>query len=287
MSEDIKYKELFDYSYYPILEEIQVDAWRFADREIVPSRIMFATHRSGGVVIAAFLDDYIVGYVWGWIGLDVSKDVFIYSHHNAVRRVHQDKGIGMQLKIEQKKWAQNRDYKIINWTFDPLQSKNCYINIHKLGAICNNYKLRYWGEMHDELNEGIDTDRFYCTWHINSEHVHTRLTRNFTDYSNIINREQNHAIITNIVDGRLTINKTKLNVSEPTVFVEIPDNFSELLIKNQTLAKKWRAESRKVFTHYFNQGYVAGDFVLDKKTSPRKCYHVLELHDSIQLEVMD
>ncbi len=281
MKEAIEYKELMDYSEYNKIEDIQINAWGFPDREVVPKRIIYATHRSGGVVIAAYLNHEIIGYVWGWIGQIDPYGIFIYSHHNAVVREHQNKGIGVQLKLEQRKWALEKNFKIINWTFDPLQSKNSYINLHKLGAICNNYRIKYWGDMHDELNIGIDTDRFYCNWFIDSAQVKKRLNRDFEDYAETMNIDSYHSIKTISNNGILKVKELDFDIKETILFAEIPIDFTKIMQNNNELAKEWREETRKIFTHYFNIGYSVIDFILDKSVTPWKSYHVLEKLESI------
>ncbi|MHA1201036.1 MAG: GNAT family N-acetyltransferase [Candidatus Heimdallarchaeaceae archaeon] len=281
MKEAIEYKELMDYSEYNKIENIQINAWGFPDREVVPKRIIYATHRSGGVVIAAYLNQEIIGYVWGWIGQIDPHGIFIYSHHNAVVREHQNKGVGIQLKLEQRKWALKKNFKIINWTFDPLQSKNSYINLHKLGAICNNYRVKYWGDMHDELNIGIDTDRFYCNWFIDSIHVKKRLNRDFDNYTETINSNRYHSIKTISNNGILRVKELDYDIKETILFAEIPIDFTKIMQNNNELAQDWREETRKIFTHYFNIGYSVIDFVLDKSLTPWKSYHVLGKLESI------
>ncbi|MCK4972590.1 MAG: GNAT family N-acetyltransferase [Candidatus Heimdallarchaeota archaeon] len=280
MKESIVYKELTDYSEYTNIEKIQINAWGFPDRELVPKRIIYATQRSGGVVIAAYLNQEIIGYVWGWIGRINPYGTFIYSHHNAVVREHQNKGIGIQLKLEQRKWALERNFKTINWTFDPLQSRNCYINLHKLGAICNNYKVKYWGEMQDELNIGIDTDRFYCSWIIDSSHVKKRLNSEYEDYTEIINNNFYHSIKTTSNKGILKVKESDFDIQETIILAEIPIDFTNIMKSNNELAKEWRKETRKILTHYFNKGYSAIDFIIDKSVTPWKGYHVLKVRES-------
>ncbi|MCK5303620.1 MAG: GNAT family N-acetyltransferase [Candidatus Heimdallarchaeota archaeon] len=280
MKDTVEFKELTDYNEFYKIEDIQIDAWGFPDREIVPKRIIYATHRSGGMVIAAYLNQEMIGYVWGWIGRSDPYGNFIYSHHNAVVREHQNRGIGIQLKLEQRKWALERNFKTINWTFDPLQSKNCYINLHKLGAISNTYKVKYWGDMHDELNIGIDTDRFYCSWIIDSSHVKKHLNSEFEDYMEIINNKLYHSIKTTSNKGILTVKELDFDIQETIIFAEIPIDFTKIMKSNNELAKEWRKETRKILTHYFNKGYSAIDFIIDKSVTPWKGYHVLKVRES-------
>lgn len=276
MSEEIKFKEMNDFKEYDILEEIQEDAWGMPARELVPKRLIYATLKSGGVVIGAYKGEEILGYCWGWIGKKEEKEFFIYSHHNAVRKEYQNSGIGYQLKLKQREWALNQGYKNINWTFDPLQSKNCYLNFHKLGVVCNSYHNKYWGDMHDDLNRGIDTDRFYCNWILNSPKVKTHIKQDFTDYSRMSLHQKYHTIETEMEEDFLRVRKTKLDLNLPILFARTPPNFQEMLENNVELVKDWRENTREVFTTYFQKDYKVVDFVIRKIPDVVDCYHVLE-----------
>ena len=49
---------------------------------------------------------------------------------------YQSMGIGKKLKEEQRKFAKEMGYDLITWTFDPLESRNAYLNVSKLYGIC-------------------------------------------------------------------------------------------------------------------------------------------------------
>ena len=53
----------------------------------------------------------------------------------AVRESHRNRGLGAQLKWEQRREALSRGIRHMEWTFDPLEIKNAFLNIHRLGAI--------------------------------------------------------------------------------------------------------------------------------------------------------
>ncbi|MHA1405764.1 MAG: GNAT family N-acetyltransferase [Candidatus Heimdallarchaeaceae archaeon] len=274
--EIIQYKEVENFEEYDALEDIQRDAWKMPDRELVPKRLIYATKKSGGVVIGAYERTNLIGYCWGWVGKKEPFGTFIYSHHNAVRKKFQNKGIGYQLKLKQREWAINKGYSLINWTFDPLQSKNCYLNLHKLGARCNIYYENYWGEMHDALNKGLETDRFYCNWYLKDQQTLTHLEGKFQNYLNELNDKAKQIVITERDKGILTAVSINLNLNSDLLFVHIPENFSFLQHKSKSLLIHWRKTTRKVFLHYFKEGYTASDFVVNKKESYNDCYHVLK-----------
>lgn len=271
-----EYKEMRDFEEYDILESIQEDAWGMPARELVPKRLIYATLKSGGVVIGAYKNSEIIGYCWGWVGNIDPYGPFIYSHHNAVRKEYQNQGVGLSLKLNQRKWAIEKGYKLINWTFDPLQSKNCYLNLHKLGVICNNYKRNYWGVMRDDLNRGIDTDRLYCIWHIASEHVEKRIQNKFKNFAELIQSSDNLVLQTRFENNRLIIEEKNLTLQSKYVIIEIPSNFIDLLKSDKQLLIQWRHETRIVFENYFNKGYIAIDFAVQKEKERIRCFHVLK-----------
>ena len=279
MINGIEYRELKDFSIYDALEEVQKDSWNMPDRELVPKRLILATQKSGGIAIGAFKEQELIGYCWGWVGKKDPYGVFIYSHHNAVKKEYQNLGIGYYLKVKQREWALNQNYEYINWTFDPLQSNNCYLNLHKLGAICNTYYENYWGEMLDDLNRGIDTDRFYCSWILNSENVKRKLAKEFQNYKELINDQSYHALITEEKDSLLVVESINLNLTFPTILVQIPNNFRYMITKDKERIIEWRKKTREVFKTYFKKGYTAIDFIVDKKNGLLDCYHVLHKNE--------
>lgn len=271
-----EYREIIDFSEYDVLEDIQEDAWGMPTRELVPKRLIYATLKSGGVVIGAYKDEEIIGYCWGWVGYNELYGRFIYSHHNAVRKQFQNRGIGMKLKLAQRDWAIRNNFELINWTFDPLQSKNCYLNLHKLGVVCNNYKRNYWGEMRDSLNKGIDTDRFYCNWYLNSERVKERASGKIDDFSQKMQNKNNHVFETQSENSKILIEKANLDLISEYIFLKIPSNFTYLIKNEKPLLIQWRNETRIAFENYFKKGYRAIDFAFLKKNGEFECFHVLK-----------
>ena len=82
-----------------------------------------------------------------------------------------EKGLVLRLKEVQKETAREMGYDLITWTFDPLESRNAYLNLTKLRAVCDTYVENCYGEINDGLNNGLPTDRFKVEWWIDSEHL--------------------------------------------------------------------------------------------------------------------
>jgi predicted GNAT superfamily acetyltransferase len=90
---------------------------------------------------------------------------------------YRDHGVGFALKRAQWQMVRHQGLDRITWTFDPLLSRNANLNISKLGAVCNTYLRNVYGELRDELNSGLPTDRFQVDWWVNSQRVNHRLSR--------------------------------------------------------------------------------------------------------------
>ncbi|MHA1864883.1 MAG: GNAT family N-acetyltransferase [Candidatus Heimdallarchaeaceae archaeon] len=275
MSSEIIFKEIEDEESFSKIENIEREAWGMPDLELVPRRLFKATKRSGAVLIGAYDRDELIGYVWGWIGNLPEYGFFIYSHHNAVKKAYQNLGLGFKLKIEQRKWAIKKGFKLINWTFDPLQSKNAFLNLHKLGAVCNTYKENYWGEMHDAENIGLPTDRFYVNWYIESRRVEDSLQSKFDDYSSSL-KSANLVLSAERKDNFLHPTDLKLNICKDLLFVRIPPNINEIKKENNSLAIEWRMKTRKVLQHYLKKNYTIVDLYVMKNPEEIETYYVLQ-----------
>ncbi|MBX3169167.1 MAG: GNAT family N-acetyltransferase [Candidatus Eremiobacteraeota bacterium] len=144
------------------LELLQQRVWGCSANEIVPAHLLQAHQHHGACVLEARLNGELVGLLYavpGPLGSD-----YLYSHLAAITPEMQGRGYGRQLKLTQASWARERGYRRIVWTFDPLQVLNARLNISRLGAVCNRYLVDYYGELDDELNRGVPTDRFEVDW---------------------------------------------------------------------------------------------------------------------------
>ncbi len=84
---------------------------------------------------------------------------------------YRNDGIGRQLKLFQRIEALNRGIDLMEWTFDPLEIKNSFLNIHKLGAIVRTYTSNFYGLSSSRLQGGLPTDRLHAEWYLRSKRV--------------------------------------------------------------------------------------------------------------------
>ena len=86
-------------------------------------------------------------------------------------RDHRNGGLGRRLKLMQREDALARGIELIEWTFDPLEIKNAYLNIEKLGAIARRYNINQYGITSSPLQGGLPTDRLIAEWWLKSKRV--------------------------------------------------------------------------------------------------------------------
>jgi predicted GNAT superfamily acetyltransferase len=153
---------------------LQKEIWNFTDAELVPLRMFVVAEKVGGQVMGAFDGAEMVGFALSVPGTR-SGQVYLHSHMLAVREAHRNSGLGRRLKMLQREDALARGIELIEWTFDPLEIKNAYLNIEKLGAIARRYNINQYGITSSPLQGGLPSDRLIAEWWLKSRRVETLL----------------------------------------------------------------------------------------------------------------
>jgi predicted GNAT superfamily acetyltransferase len=153
---------------------LQKEVWNFTDAELVPLRMFVVADKVGGQVMGAFDGDVMVGFALSVPGTRTGH-VYLHSHMLAVRKDHRNGGLGRRLKLLQREDALARGIELIEWTFDPLEIKNAYLNIEKLGAIARRYNINQYGITSSPLQGGLPSDRLIAEWWLKSKRVETLL----------------------------------------------------------------------------------------------------------------
>jgi predicted GNAT superfamily acetyltransferase len=149
---------------------LQKEVWNFTDAELVPLRMFVVADKVGGQVMGAFDKDVMVGFALSVPGTR-SGHSYLHSHMLAVRKDHRNSGLGRRLKLMQREDALARGIELIEWTFDPLEIKNAYLNIEKLGAIARRYNINQYGITSSPLQGGLPSDRLIAEWWLKSKRV--------------------------------------------------------------------------------------------------------------------
>lgn len=150
---------------------LQKTIWGFEDLELLPVRMFVVANRVGGQTMAAFDGDKMVGFLIAVPGIKTDGTHYLHSNMMGVLAEYRNLGVGRQLKLAQREEALDRGIDMIEWTFDPLEIKNAFFNMQRLGAIVERYVLNQYGVTSSALHGGLPTDRCIATWNLSSERV--------------------------------------------------------------------------------------------------------------------
>jgi predicted GNAT superfamily acetyltransferase len=179
---------------------LQKEVWNFSDAELVPLRMFVVADKVGGQVLGAFNGDTMVGFALAVPGTRTGH-VYLHSHMLAVRKDYRNAGLGRRLKLLQREEALTRGIELIEWTFDPLEIKNAYLNIERLGAIARRYNINQYGITSSPLQGGLPSDRLIAEWWLKSKRVGILLA---TGKNPAFRPESDIAVPTQIYDWKAT-----------------------------------------------------------------------------------
>src|SRR5256885_6704969 len=160
---------------------LQKEVWNFSDADLIPLRMFVVADKIGGQIIAAFDGKEAVGFGLSIPGYRDGRS-YLHSHMLAVRQTYRNAGLGRRIKLFQRDDALTRGYELIEWTFDPLEIKNAYLNIERLGAIARRYNINQYGITSSPLQGGLPTDRLVAEWWLKSKRVDSILKGNKAEF---------------------------------------------------------------------------------------------------------
>lgn len=259
--------------------DLQKVYWGNEPENLVPRHMLFSLVNYGGHVLAAWDQDRLVGVVIGFLGTNIEDskrpamaNLLLASKRMVVLPDYRGQGIGYRLKLAQRDIAMQQGIRLVNWTFDPLVSRNAYLNIRKLGCVTHRYEPDYYAD-----NE----DRVVVDWWVTSRRVEERLNGVRTDLT-LKQYLETGAPIYNAPrwtdDGALVPGE---QVSEPQgsfALVEIPLNFEEIRAVNAVLAGRWRASVRDAFRYLFSEGFIVTDFVRQPYEGRDRAFYIFSFN---------
>ncbi len=149
---------------------LQKEVWNFSDAELVPVRMFVVASKIGGQVMGAFEGNNLIAFALALPGIRHGHS-YLHSQMLAVRHDYRNAGLGRRLKLYQREDALARGIGLMEWTFDPLEIKNAYLNIEKLGAIARRYTMNQYGLTSSPLQGGLPSDRLVAEWWMKSRRV--------------------------------------------------------------------------------------------------------------------
>jgi predicted GNAT superfamily acetyltransferase len=266
-------------------EELQRVVWPGSELDVVPLHVLTTVAHNGGLALGAFHGERMVGFLFGFLGTDESSRdrpalarLKHCSHQLAVLSEYRNQSVGYVLKLAQRDFVAAQGVRLVTWTYDPLESRNARLNIAKLGAVCQTYQREVYGEMADDLNLGLPSDRFQVDWWVTSARVKERL---FGQRLPLVLESFTSA-------GAVIVNPTLAGPgglprpAERTValtgnlaIIEIPAEFQAIKSADMALAHAWRAHTREVFEAAFGMGYWVTDFFHERLGERQRSFYAL------------
>jgi predicted GNAT superfamily acetyltransferase len=161
--------------------DLQIETWGVDPSDTTPRKSFLLAQKIGGQVIGAFDTEIagggaesLVGFAFSLPGVKTGQGeprAYVHSHMLAVKEGYRNRGLGAELKREQRREALSRGIRLMEWTFDPLEIKNAFLNIHRLGAIVREYRPDFYGLSSSRLQGGLPTDRLLAEWRLDSPWV--------------------------------------------------------------------------------------------------------------------
>jgi predicted GNAT superfamily acetyltransferase len=155
----IEIRQLERHEEFEAVVKLQREIWGFEDVDLLPLRLFVVASKIGGQVLGAYAGSKMVAFCLCIPGLKRGAKPYLHSHMLGVSPEYRNSGLGRALKLKQREYALSAGVDLIEWTFDPLEIKNAFFNIEKLGAIARRYVHNQYGTSTSHLHGGLPTDR--------------------------------------------------------------------------------------------------------------------------------
>lgn len=207
---------------------LQQATWGYPDIEVVPRNIYVLAQALGGHVLTAWDEQGVLaGFAMAIAAHEPSRDAgsgvsavrdknaqvtegwmrpvghpraftlndpasppnpYLHSHMLAVAARYQNCGLGVALKLAQRKEALLRGIRHMRWTFDPLMAKNAFFNLQRLGATSRTYIPDFYGRLSSALQGGLPSDRLLAEWPLEGQRTHAAIHRTIARPRRVVKR---------------------------------------------------------------------------------------------------
>jgi predicted GNAT superfamily acetyltransferase len=150
---------------------------------------------------------------------------------------YQNRGVGRLLKFAQREEALSRGIDLVEWTFDPLQTRNAHFNLVRLGALVRRLVPNFYGRTSSPLHAGLPTDRLVAEWWLKSPRV------------------------VRAISGQTP------SAAATAARISLPAAIREICGKDRAEAERIQSRIRQEFAMQFASGRVAVGFEFDEQQS--------------------
>ena len=269
--DEISIRRLESTEDYVAAEELQQICWQSGPIEALPLHLMSTVQKEGGLVLGAFTPaGELVGFLLGFLGREGDR-LKHCSHMGATHPAYENRHIAYRMKQAQRAWMQAEGLDLCTWTFDPLESRNATLNIAKLGAISRVYRRNIYGQMRDQLNALLPTDRLVARWEVGGAREAECATG--ARVSAPVARD---ALTEARLDGPYpALAGTHPPAGESLIGIQIPRDIQTIKREAPDLALAWRMGTRALFEAAFAAGYTVVNVTPDADAPARLTRYTL------------
>ena len=246
---------------------LQQAVWQMRGHECTSPHTMKAAIHTGGSVHAAEVGERMIGFCFG-MAAKRHGQLWLWSHMTAVLPEFQGEGIGFALKQAQREWALANGYRVMAWTFDPMQSGNANFNFNRLGTTAHYYSVNHYGAMQDGINAGLASDRLEAKWQLDDARV-MELAQGARSTASVCQSGDTKLVY--VDDAGLLRRVQPAAFNQARYGIEMPPNIATLKQKDIELAKSWQIHLREAMTSLLAAGYYVCEFV----RSQGSCWYVM------------
>lgn len=293
---DIHIRPLLTLNEMKVAVELQKTYWGAHVESVIPAHMLFSLASYGGHVLAGFDGNDMVGVLVGFLGTSerdsdrpAMANLQIVSKRMLVLSEYRNSGIGYNLKLAQRDFALKQGVRLITWTFDPLMSINAYLNVRKLGVMCNLYLPNYYGVDNDSgLATLGSSDRLLAEWWVTTNRVEERL---FGQRGALSLKQYLEAETTIINPARpfddtfMQPNDAVAMTSGVMALLEVPTNYDRMIELQPKLAQKWREHSRDTFLTMLQTGFIVTDFMRETYQGRKRAFYLLSYNGPNSINV--
>ena len=242
----------------------------------VPAPLQRSLQDNGGLVLGGFADIYLAGCAISTIGWDGAA-LYHHSLATVVRPEYRNHGIGFRLKAFQRDEVLALGLSEIRWVFDPLASRAASLSVRRLGAAPDRYLPHYYGQLADDANRGIETDRVRVRWSIASPGVESRVGGSLPTTEEVTERWTRSVALVETEPGESGL-RAPTAVVDPDgrpAHLEIPFDLDLVRQHEPSSLPRWRHAVRDAFRAAFDSRYTVDDFAVVSAAHERRSFYFL------------
>jgi predicted GNAT superfamily acetyltransferase len=238
---------------------LEKEVWGLNDADVTPLTLAVALKAAGSIWLGAFDDNQMVAFALALPSLERGEAGF-HSHMLAVRPSHRGRNLGYELKRAQQQRALTLGVKDMTWTFDPLRSRNAHLNFHRLGVVCDSYRVDFYGPQTSSPLHRNGTDRLWVTWHMTDLRVEDRIKGKNARTEVVDALAHLEPLVRFNGDGRPAEGDLAKALARQRIAIEIPGDIDPIEREYPDRAREWRLSTRKAFTEAIKAGFIVKEF---------------------------